>query len=326
MPDGLGVECAHAISGSWGRPGTALEKRCRVFYGGNMRNLGVFLLALATMTLAGCMQAPSEQITPPPTAEASPQQAVLSEVLNPQATTGPAASCAPGQFADSRGICLPCLDYEGCFTKSSDMYYFLNTGVELIHRFGASEFPTVDTSAKWLFVRTGATGDEGCTDGAGGRARYNDKSYEYCPSDRRVYVGEQSMWRYYTDHGDAAPIVGLAHEWGHHLQNLAGIVVRADHQREDILAQEIQADCVAGAWGGWANRQGIMDAEDDLKDVGSLMRVIADFGPTRQHGDLDERIEAFSTGYAQGVTACNKYVPHAPLVQTAASPSGSTTP
>ena len=143
---------------------------------------------------------------------------------------------------------------------------------------------------------------------------YNDRSYEYCPSDRSIYVGEQSMWKYYSENGDAAPIVGLAHEWGHHLQNEAGMVVRRAHQREDILAQEIQADCVAGAWTGWAKTQNILNEQDDLDDVRQLMKVIAGYGPERTHGDLAERTEAFTTGLTSGIKACNRYVTQKPLV------------
>jgi len=229
------------------------------------------------------------------------------------------ATCVPGEFADARGVCLPCKDFEGCFTKPGDMYYFFNAGLDMIETFGTESLGKPTSPRAWLYVPTGVTGKEACVDpdGSGAAAKYTDQSYEYCPGDQTIYVGEQAMWEFYSDHGDAAPIVALAHEWGHHLQTVAGMVVRRDHKRADILAQEIQADCVAGAWTGWAKTRGMLNEQDDLQDVGALMTAIAEFGPERTHGTLEERVGAFETGFREGLASCNRYVDQKPLVTSA---------
>lgn len=276
--------------------------------------LRAFIAALSVLILVGCSVAPAPGPSTSSTVPATTSDTALAGIAQAQNLASPVASCPAGQFADARGICLPCLDYEGCFTQATDMYYFLNAGIGLIERYGTDTFPAGLDPVSWTYVPTGVTGDEACTDPKGGRAKYSDQSYEYCPMDRVIYVGEQEMWQFYSANGDAAPIVGLAHEWGHHLQNVAGIVVRRSTEREDTLAEENQADCVAGAWTDWARRNQILDLEDDLKDIGGLIVAIADHGAERTHGTLAERVEAFNTGYRKGISACNEFVDWAALI------------
>lgn len=287
--------------------------------------LHVFFAAVVVVMVAGCSQPAGSTATSPTgpaasvTASATPPLAEATgraEVMLPQGSESPAA-CDPGEFADSRGICLPCQDYEGCFTSATDMSYFYNVGIGLIENYSQDAFGKRLDPDKWWYVQTGVTGQEPCTKAGGGLATYTDRSYEYCPVDRAVYVGEQSMWAYYSTQGDAAPIVGLAHEWGHHLQELAGIRTRSASRSADTLAQEIQADCVAGAWAGWARTNQVLNESDDLADIAALMKAVADYGPERQHGDLTERVQAFDNGLANGIVACNAYVDWTPLVTDA---------
>ena len=49
------------------------------------------------------------------------------------------------------------------------------------------------------------------------------ESYEYCPVDQAIYVGQDMLWEFYTRTGDAGPAVGLAHEFGHHIQSQLGV-------------------------------------------------------------------------------------------------------
>jgi predicted metalloprotease len=59
------------------------------------------------------------------------------------------------------------------------------------------------------------------------------------------------MWRLYTEAGPLAPVLGLAHEWGHHLQTVLEVKTASTPDREQ------QADCVAGAWLAYENGRGM---------------------------------------------------------------------
>ena len=61
-----------------------------------------------------------------------------------------------------------------------------------------------------------------------------------------MYVGQDMLWTFYEQTGDAGPAVGLAHEFGHHIQQSMG--VPAPRTAEQSTRHENQADCVAGAW------------------------------------------------------------------------------
>ena len=69
--------------------------------------------------------------------------------------------------------------------------------------------------------------------------------------------------------GDFAPIVVTAHEWGHHVQWLLGVVPEPGN------AFELQADCLAGAYASDAGQQGLLDPGDITEAVASR----------RRHGD-----------------------------------------
>jgi predicted metalloprotease len=103
--------------------------------------------------------------------------------------------------------------------------------------------------------------------------------------------------------GDAAPVVGLAHEYGHHLQSY----LRLPYPRtaRDSVRYENQADCIAGAWAKYASEKGWLEEADDLKDIEGLMRAIGSRESSyRDHGTTSERATAFNEGYKAGLKAC----------------------
>jgi predicted metalloprotease len=223
-----------------------------------------------------------------------------------------ASDCPVGQQNTGGGMCAPCDDYEGCFTDSAQMSYFFSLIVSMIRQYSAKTYESMPDVDQWQFVPLGESGSEGCTDENGDRAVYTDESYSYCPLDRTVYVGEQMMWHFYIDLGDAAPAVGIAHEWGHHLQNMVDLRI---FNQVDAIRQENQADCVAGAWSAWLVAEGNM-VQDDFSDIGSLLLEIGSIeGPDRDHGTVDERQESPLIGLAGGLSDCNDYFPDTPLVR-----------
>src|SRR5262249_55326132 len=89
----------------------------------------------------------------------------------------------------------------------------------------------------------------------------------YCPADRKVYLGLaffDDLQRNFGAPGDFAQAYVIAHEIGHHVQNLLGISEKVQRAQERLdraganelsVRLELQADCLAGVWGYQANRQ-----------------------------------------------------------------------
>ena len=96
----------------------------------------------------------------------------------------------------------------------------------------------------------------------------------YCPADRKVYL-DLSFFRELDERfgapGDFAQAYVVAHEVGHHVQNLLGISEsvaaarsRADDRQANALSVrlELQADCYAGVWGHYASARGLLESGD----------------------------------------------------------------
>ncbi|WP_310569504.1 neutral zinc metallopeptidase [Gemmatimonas sp.] len=117
----------------------------------------------------------------------------------------------------------------------------------------------------------------------------------YCPGDQRVYVDLSffdQLDRQFGAPGDFAQAYVLAHEIGHHVQNLTGTekAMRNAVQRNPAagnqlsVAMELQADCYAGVWAHSAARSGIIEAGDLDEGLGAAAAV------------GDDRLQKMSTG------------------------------
>jgi predicted metalloprotease len=122
----------------------------------------------------------------------------------------------------------------------------------------------------------------------------------YCPPDQKVYIDLtffQMLAQRFEAPGDFAAAYVIAHEVGHHVQNLLGIadqVTQAQRQasQEDANAlsvrMELQADCLAGVWGNHANKtRNWLEAGD----VEEGLRAAAQIG--------DDRMQQRAGGYVQ---------------------------
>jgi predicted metalloprotease len=154
-----------------------------------------------------------------------------------------------------------------------------------------------------MYVESGETGPQQCTDYDGNPGFYSGFSYEYCPADMTVYLGQDTLWEFYSETGDAGPAMGIAHEYGHHIQYELG--VPAPFTAAQSVDFENQADCISGAWARWMEERGDLETEDDLRDIELMFPIIASAeGEDRDHGTLEEREQAFSDGYLRGESAC----------------------
>lgn len=151
----------------------------------------------------------------------------------------------------------------------------------------------------------------------------------YCPGDRKVYID----LTFYDDlrgrfgaPGDFAQAYVLAHEIGHHIQNLLGISgqVRDLQQSQPRLrneysvAMELQADCLAGVWGNTAERRGTLhpgDIEEGLRAAGAIgddriqRQATGRVSPESfTHGSSDQRIYWLRRGLEAGnPDACDTF-------------------
>ena len=143
----------------------------------------------------------------------------------------------------------------------------------------------------------------------------------YCPGDGKVYLDLSffdELHRRFGAPGDFAQAYVVAHEVGHHVQNLMGLerqVRQAQQGRPDQANQlsvrmELQADCFAGVWGHAAAREGMLE----VNDVEEGLRAAAAIGDDRiqrqtggvvhpesfTHGTSEQRMEWFRRGLQAG--------------------------
>lgn len=204
----------------------------------------------------------------------------------------------------------PCRSLEGCFGHD-EMDGFLHLAADMVDGFLVESYGAHMFDVTVRYVPTGARGKAGCGDGRGGHSIYSDESYEYCPADSTVYIGQEFLWRLYSI-GDAAPVIGLAHEFGHMVQDAQGIP--SPSSPKESIRHENQADCFAGAWFAYAERQGWVEAPDDLQDLNDVLHFIAskENAPDRDHGTLAERTASVRAGRG-ALSACNAAYPSTPL-------------
>ena len=135
----------------------------------------------------------------------------------------------------------------------------------------------------------------------------------YCPLDKTIYLDEtffdELTGRYGARGGDVAEAYVIAHEVGHHVQNIEGTLARSREQggREAAIGVELQADCYAGAWAGTVEERGViesgeiveaLDAAAAVGDDRIQERVTGQINPeTWTHGSSAQRQEAFTRGF-----------------------------
>jgi predicted metalloprotease len=153
----------------------------------------------------------------------------------------------------------------------------------------------------------------------------------YCPADQRVYV-DLAFYREMRDRfgapGDFAQAYVIAHEVGHHVQNLLGIAEEVQAARQQVgdvqsnelsVMMELQADCLAGVWAHHTQRQTGFLEEGDLEEGLNAAAAIGDDRLQRRaqgyvvpdaftHGSSAQRVRWFKQGLATGdLQACDTF-------------------
>ena len=129
-----------------------------------------------------------------------------------------------------------------------------------------------------------------------------DNPAAYCPLDDSVYVSLPLGQEIQNSVGDFAWITILAHEWGHHVQQVLGLT------HELTIDRELQADCLSGAYAQRALVQGFLQ-EGDVTEAVLINMLSGDPIEMEEtvegaHGSSDYRVTAFMQGYFGGSPAC----------------------
>jgi predicted metalloprotease len=152
----------------------------------------------------------------------------------------------------------------------------------------------------------------------------------YCPPDQGIFLDlgffDELETTYGARGGDFAQAYVLAHEYGHHVQNVTGTSERSRRLPEQTGPQgastrlELQADCYAGVWAANAQRDGFLTFDDT--DIDEGLSAAAAVGDDRiqeasrgrvdpeswTHGSAEQRQKWFRTGLAKAVPrACDTF-------------------
>jgi hypothetical protein len=150
----------------------------------------------------------------------------------------------------------------------------------------------------------------------------------YCPADKQVYIDlgffDELQSRFGAEGGPFAEAYVLAHEYGHHIQDLLGTLKRAQQgsgAEGGSVRTELQADCYAGVWANHAVETGLIesltqadinsgiDAAGAVGDDRIQERTQGQVNPeTWTHGSSEQRRRWFSKGYETGqASQCNTF-------------------
>jgi predicted metalloprotease len=154
----------------------------------------------------------------------------------------------------------------------------------------------------------------------------------YCPLDRRVYLDTaffQDMERRLGGGGQFADSYVIAHEIGHHVQNLLGILPKVHEAQREAddratanalsVRTELMADCLAGVWANKMNQRHHNIDESDVRQAVATATAIGDDRLQRRsqgrvvpdsftHGSSEQRVQWLLTGLHGGTIAgCNTF-------------------
>lgn len=152
----------------------------------------------------------------------------------------------------------------------------------------------------------------------------------YCPADQKVYIDlafYDELRSRFEAPGDFAEAYVIAHEIGHHVQNLLGILPKVNAERQRVgeresnqlsIMVELQADCFAGIWAYASERLGVVE-DGDIDEALNAAAAVGDDAIQRRtqgyvvpesfnHGTSEQRARWFRRGYQTGsIDSCDTF-------------------
>ena len=146
----------------------------------------------------------------------------------------------------------------------------------------------------------------------------------YCPEDKKVYIdlsfADELHNRFGASNGNFAMAYVLAHEVGHHVQDLLGITDKVDEQRNSLgkseynklsVKLELQADFLAGVWAHYDQKMKNVIHPNDINDALSAASAVGDDRLQKEtqgtvmpdaftHGTSEQRMYWFKKGFTTG--------------------------
>ncbi len=154
----------------------------------------------------------------------------------------------------------------------------------------------------------------------------------YCPGDQKVYIDlsfYQEMKTRFNAPGDFAQAYVIAHEVGHHIQNLMGTSGKVQQARQNARNEaqanqysvrlELQADCYAGVWANHADGENRILEKGDVEEAMTAAAAIGDDALQKQaqgyavpdsftHGTSQQRMHWFNQGLSTGdIKQCDTF-------------------
>ncbi|WP_445738944.1 KPN_02809 family neutral zinc metallopeptidase [Neorhizobium tunisiense] len=152
----------------------------------------------------------------------------------------------------------------------------------------------------------------------------------YCPGDHKLYLDTnffKELEQRFDAAGDFAEAYVIAHEVGHHVQNLLGILPKFNQARQRMseadanrmsVRVELQADCFAGVWGKFTQQKGILNTGDLEEALNAAQQIGDDTLQKRSkgyvvpesfnHGTSAQRARWFKRGFDTGdMKACDTF-------------------
>ena len=152
----------------------------------------------------------------------------------------------------------------------------------------------------------------------------------YCPGDQKVYIDldfYDTLSRQFGAPGDFAQAYVIAHEVGHHIQNLVGVLPRFNQMRQSMgeaeanamsVRVELQADCFAGIWAKDTAQKGLLESGDIEEAINAAAQIGDDTLQRKtqgyvvpesfSHGTSAQRKEWFTRGLQSGdLDSCDTF-------------------
>lgn len=133
----------------------------------------------------------------------------------------------------------------------------------------------------------------------------------YCGLDETIYYDIDFREWFMGEFGEAGWNHVVAHEWGHHVQNVIGLFTSMDPELYGgayTIEHELQADCLAAIFAQDLRARGML-RNRDLREVEGLVEWTGDeegspWDRPGAHGTSEQRVEAFWLGYDDGLRGC----------------------